>query len=61
MVNSFNLKTNINFNSTLNNVNQKNVNHTLVIIDGIDSYNQVKQNINNNLSKDTKKRNQLLI
>ena len=60
MVNSFNLKTNINFNSTLNNVNQKNVNHTLVIIDGIDSYNQVKQNINNNLSKDTKKKKSII-
>jgi hypothetical protein len=60
MVNSFNLKSNINFNSTLNNVNQKNVNHTLIIIDGIDSYNQVKSNTNNNFSKETKKKNSII-
>ena len=60
MINSFNLKSNINFNSTLNNVNQKNVNHTLIIIDGIDSYNQVKSNTNNNFSKDTKKKNSII-
>ena len=60
MINSFNLKSNINFNSTLNNVNQKNVNHTLVIIDGIDSYNQVKSNTNNNFSKETKKKNSII-
>ena len=31
MVNSFNLKTNINFKSTLNNINKKNINHNKVI------------------------------